>query len=85
MMWHGWGMGWGGMLLGFLFLLLLLGLLVLLIGLIVWLIVRGRSGQTGLGRPGTPYESPLDTLHNRYARGEISREEYLAMKQDLES
>jgi putative membrane protein len=85
MMWHGWGMSWGGMFMGFLFFLLLLGLLALLVGLVIWVIVRGRSGHTGLGRPGTQYESPLDTLHRRYARGEISREEYLAMKQDLES
>ena len=84
-MMHGWGMGWGGMFMGFLFLLLLLGFLALLVGLVIWAIVRGRSGRTGLERSVTQHESPLDTLHRRYARGEISREEYLAMKQDLES
>jgi uncharacterized membrane protein len=83
-MWHGWGMGWGGTCLGFLFLLLLLGGLVLLIALAVWAIVRfGRPG-VGPAHPGSPYEDSLETLRRRYVQGEISREEYLAMKQDLE-
>ena len=70
----------------FLIVLVLLVFVVLLIGLIVWAITRSRrNGPAGLNRPVTEHEDPLDTLHRRYVRGEISREEYLAMKQDLES
>ena len=70
----------------FLIVLVLLVFVVLLIGLVVWAVTRSRrNGPAGSDRSATLHEDPLDTLHNRYARGEISREEYLAMKEDLES
>ena len=70
----------------FLIVLVLLVFVVLLVGLIVWAITRSRrNGPAGSDRSATQHENPLDTLRSRYARGEISREEYLAMKQDLES
>ena len=56
-------------------LFMLLGL-VLIIVLAAW-VLRRPSG-------GTPSQlSPMDILKARYARGEISREEYERMKQDL--
>jgi putative membrane protein len=71
---HGWGMGWGGgMLLGP---ILTLGLIILLIVLIVPL-VRGFSGRA----PRTP--RARDILDERYAKGEIDREEYLRRRQDI--
>ena len=46
---------------------------------IVWLIVsavdRGPSRQAG--------ETPLEILKRRYARGEVSKEEYDRMRHDL--
>jgi putative membrane protein len=64
---HGYGYG------GFLVYLLLL----VLIGLVVYFIVRQqRTDGSGL-------ETPLDILKKRYARGEISKEDYDRMKNDL--
>lgn len=47
-----------------------------LIFLLVWA-MRGRSGRS------VPAETPEEILRERYARGEISREEYKDMLADL--
>jgi putative membrane protein len=47
--------------------------------LIKWL-VRGSSGHVGDARPGS---SALEILEERYARGEIDREEFEQKKRDL--
>lgn len=66
--------GWGMSIFGALFMLLV-------VGLIVWLVVYlARSDQ---GR-GTATKGALDLLDERYARGEIDREEYLERRADLE-
>lgn len=70
---HGWMMNGWGMGFGFIFWLLILGLIV---GVIVWFI-RSQSLRAG-GR-----HSGLAVLEERYARGEISREEYLQKKRDM--
>lgn len=73
----GWGWGWG---MG----LWMLGGLALTIGLvvlIVWAVVSvGRRANDG-GRG--PQQTPLDILRERYARGEISAEEFEQAKQIL--
>lgn len=76
-------MGWGGYggfgmgLVGWLFMLLFWGLIIVGVVLVVrWLWDHGR---TGMGNT----EAPLDILKRRYARGEISKEEYDRVKQDL--
>lgn len=43
---------------------------------------RPQSNQTGPAQTG---QTPLELLKARYARGEISREEYDQMRLDLES
>jgi putative membrane protein len=68
----GWGIGMG-----------IAGLIILLlvVGLIAWLIVsvtQRSSSRTGGSR------SALDLLDERYARGEIDRNDYLARRADLE-
>jgi putative membrane protein len=67
--WQGWGMGGGG----WLFMLLFWGAVI---ALIVFLVRR-----TGEGRRG---ESAMDVLKRRYAKGEITKEEYESMKKDIE-
>ncbi len=56
---------------------------ILVIGGIVWLVVAlARGGQVpslGTSHQGTP----LDILKARYARGEISKEQYESIKRDL--
>jgi len=59
-------------------LLIWVGGLILLVVLIMKLINSDRR------RMNTRRETPLDILKRRYAAGEISREEYLRMKKELE-
>lgn len=74
--WMGWG--WGGMVLGPLFMLALLALLVaVIIALARWL------GGDRAWLSATPSRSARDVLDERYARGEIDREEYLKRRQDI--
>ncbi|GAB4255660.1 MAG: hypothetical protein Kow00122_13910 [Thermoleophilia bacterium] len=87
--WSGmWGLGGG---LG----VIIMGIVpVLVVGLLVWLVVeatRKRNDQIPAAYvvpPNTQTQaaagSPaLAILHERYARGEIDREEYLRRRQDL--
>ncbi|MBS3805878.1 MAG: SHOCT domain-containing protein [Bacteroidales bacterium] len=63
------GMGWGW----------IIGLLLLV--LVIWLVVRS-TGQNA-SSANEPEETALDVLKKRYARGEISKEEYEEKKKDL--
>ena len=72
---HMGGWGWGMAVFGMVF-------MTLLIVLVVWLV------WTTAGRPASPSRSgrhALDMLDERYARGEIDRDEYLERKTDLGS
>jgi putative membrane protein len=55
---------------------------LILIGLLVAYALGWRPGN-GQQPPRREEPSPLDTLKTRYARGEISREEYQEMRRDL--
>lgn len=84
MPWH-WGSGWGGMMLGGLG---MMALWVLLIVLVVWglrALVGGvdRMATSG-GPPGDTPPTPLEIAQARYARGEIDRDEYEAIRQTLQ-
>ena len=88
----GWGNGMGGWG-GALWVVLLLALLAL-IGVGIVLLVRGLSGRDHTREAGvSPGASSgalgstgaLQTLEDRYARGEIDREEFLQRKADLSS
>ncbi|MFQ5814432.1 MAG: SHOCT domain-containing protein [Anaerolineae bacterium] len=75
----------GGMFLGLIFLILFLVLIGGLIVGAIWLVSRS-TGSSGLNlgqRTETSTEDPLDILRRRYARGEITREEYQSMREDL--
>lgn len=77
-MMDGWGMGWFGMIFNLVFWILIL---VGLVFLIRWLIQssRDRSG----GSYGGGGSRALEILKERYARGEIDKQQYDSMKKDL--
>jgi putative membrane protein len=80
-MMHNWGMGWGwgGMSLGPLFMIAWLALLVAVIVLLVrWL----SGGSFGVGN--SPRTS-REILDERFAKGEIDREEYESRRKVLGS
>ena len=72
----GGGMGWIGMILGFIFFILII---IGVIFLIVWIVKRathsGIEDKTG--------SKALEVLKERYAKGEITKEQYESMKRDL--
>jgi len=68
-MWWGWGIGMMAMM--FLF------WVIVIVGLVV-----GIRWLLGKGNQQTP-DSALEILRQRYARGEINKEEYEAKKKDL--
>lgn len=77
-MMHGFGFGIGG------FIGMVLVWILLIVGA-VWLIKQIFSGSAS--RPGnTPGEEEraIDILDKRYARGDLDREEYERMKNDLQ-
>lgn len=80
MMWdHMSGYGWGWMLFGgFHFIAFWLLIILAIAALIKWL-----SGGSFEG-PAASSKSALGILKERYARGEISREDYERMRMDLE-
>jgi putative membrane protein len=66
----GWGMGFGGIFMILFWVLIALGI----VALVKWLFSAGGSGK-----------SALDILKERYAKGEIDREQYEQMRRDLGS
>jgi putative membrane protein len=77
MMWWGWNnWGWGMGLMMFLGVIFWAGIITL----IVWVITRLTRRQPD-ARGANP--SPLDIARERYARGEITREQYEQLKKDL--
>jgi len=78
---YGWGWGmhpmmWGAWGIGMMFIMMVFWILVI-VGLVVairWFIGQGKSSQS---------DSALEILRQRYARGEINKEEFEAKKKDL--
>ncbi len=68
-----WGGGWGGgMGVGWIFMILFWALIILgVVALAKWLFTAGAPGA---GR------RPLDILRERYARGDITRDQYQQMR-----
>jgi putative membrane protein len=70
-------MGWWGPGFGWVFMLLFWGLVIFgIVALVRWL-AQSRPGRTG-------EKTPLDILKERYARGEIDREEFEQKRAGLE-
>lgn len=72
---HGWGLMGFGMIGATLFWILLIVAIVLLVKML-W------GSGSGIGR--TQEKSALDILKERYARGEIEKEEFEQKKRDLQ-
>ncbi len=68
------GFGYGGTFMWLIFLIV--------VGLLVYFFVQAQKAK---GPMQTQHESPLDILRTRYAKGEISKEDFDRMKKDLES
>ena len=49
------------------------------IGLVVWLVAANTRGGTG-----APRTTALELLDERYARGEMDKDEFVARRRDLE-
>ena len=56
--------------------------LILIVGLIVWGIIALTRRVSSRREPGVN-RSPLDVAKERYARGEITREEFERIKKEL--
>jgi len=79
MMW--WGGGWYGMFLGPLFMVLILAAVITLAVLLVrWL---GGSSQAAGPHQISPARTPSDILKERFARGEIDKNEFEERRQVL--
>ncbi|HEX2987027.1 MAG TPA: SHOCT domain-containing protein [Chloroflexota bacterium] len=76
-MMYGYGFGWWGILM-MLFWVLIIGGGILLF---VWLF---RQVQPAGGGAGPVPRQPIEILRERYARGEITREQFEQMRHDLE-
>ncbi len=79
----GYDWGWGGMWFGW---LMMIGFTVAVVVLVVWLIRLSMPAShidSGSAGHEQQVQSALDILQARYARGEISKEEYLDTRATL--
>lgn len=72
---YGYGFGLGHMVVGVV-------ILIVIIAVVVWL-VRSVASPAMHHLPPPRRSSGLDVLEERYARGEIGRDEYLQKKKDI--
>ena len=77
-MWGDWG--WGHMMFGSLMMVLFWGGIIVAIVLLVRWLGGGAKGTTA---PPSPTKTPLDILKERFARGEIDKEEFEERKRIL--
>jgi putative membrane protein len=81
MWWMNGGFHWGWMLFGGLMMLLFWGGLIAIAVLIIRSFAGGGSGTTSSETPGQ--KTPLQILEERYAKGEITKKEFEAIRADL--
>jgi len=71
---HMMGFGYGG--------ILVWSILLIILGLLVFIIIKSIKSS---GYNASSGETPLDILKKRYAKGDITKEEFDRIKKDLES
>ena len=69
----GWNFGFG-----FGWLIIIVSFILIIFGIVQLVRFGGSAGRRTL-----PDETPLDVLKKRYARGEITKEEFEAKKKDM--
>jgi putative membrane protein len=74
-MMYGYHFGMGWMLLGVVFWIFIITCTVLLV---MWIV-----GKSGRGKPVEGEDSAMEILNKRYARGEITKEQFDEMKKDI--
>lgn len=75
----GWADGYGWMGPGWIFMILFWALVIAgVVALVRWIGTRNNGGGNRRGK------TPLEILQERYARGEIEREEFEQKRRDLE-
>ncbi len=82
----GYGYGTFGLIGMILNLIITVGLIVGIVLLVVWLVRRLGSGSGAFSesqKPGEAARSPREILQTRYARGEITREQYQEILSEL--
>lgn len=76
--------GWGGVIIGAVLTIAFWGLLVMLAVLLFRALTGPRGGREIAQIPPVgPSKNALDILKERYARGEITKEEYERMREDI--
>jgi len=70
MYYGGWGWGWGGGLMA------LVGIAIIV--LVIWAVVKVTNHHTS-----SSTRTPLDIARERYAKGEITKEQFEQIKKDL--
>jgi len=79
------GYGYGGYGFGLIHMIFWVVILIAVVVAVVWMVRSMMAGGTDVdSNAPTPRRSPgLDVLEERYARGEINRDEYLQKKRDI--
>lgn len=80
MMWGDYGWGWG---MGFGMISVVLFWVLVILGIVI--LVKWIAGGSSSASPPPPAKTALDILKERYARGEIDKQEFEEKKRDLSS
>ena len=57
---------------------------ILLIGLVIWAVISASRGGGSFPTLGAPKQDPLEIAKMRYAKGEITKEQFEDIKKNLQ-
>ena len=83
----GFGFGFGGILMGIMMVIVWVAVISIAVWLLSLLFPRATHSASSSGtlKRSDTLESPIDILKQRYARGEITKEQFDQMRHDLEA